>query len=41
MKKIGLKGMIMANALTDLNFDFFAKPTPATYTGFNIIPEEL
>ena len=33
--------MIMANGITDMNFDFFAKPTPKTYFGFNIFPESL
>ncbi len=33
--------MIMANGITDMNFDFFAKFTPYTYFGFNIIPEDL
>lgn len=41
MIKYNLKGMIMANGLTDLNYDFFAKPTPTTYFGFNIFPEDL
>ncbi len=39
--KYPLSGMIIANGVTDFNFDFFAKYTPFTYTGFNIFPEPL
>jgi hypothetical protein len=36
-----LKGMILGNGVTDLNFDFFCKNTPPTYTAYNIFPERL